>query len=130
MKETSMLNARGYGLTILSVAFLTLSACQNSDIISEKSPITNVEVRTVEVPRPAPIVPVIDEIEMRKVTWHVLTEETFEEKIEMLRRSGQPIVFFALTQNGYESLSLNLSDIRKMVEQQKIVIRTYQRSYR
>lgn len=95
--------------------------------VEEPDPVTRVETRTVEVQRPAPRVPDVDQLRLRDVDWSVLTAENFEEQLENI--DSRNAVFFAITSEGYENLSLNLSDLRALVEQQQSIIGIYEESY-
>lgn len=106
------MNALGY-LTLV----LSLSGCLTVD-----SP---VEIQTRPTQRPELIVPPVDELNLRSVEWVILTEENFQEKLDELENRGESAVFFALTSQGYEQLSLNISDIRAMIQQQQAVIAAY-----
>lgn len=103
---------------------LFLVAC-GSTPIEEVKP---VEVRTVEVPRPAPIVPSVDQLRLRPVNWIVITPNNIEESFAKIQ-SGE-VVLFAVTTQGYENIALNISDIRSLIEQQKKIIAIYQTQYR
>ena len=46
-----------------------------------------------------------------------------------MQSSGEPIVIYALTTEGYESLSLNMADVIKLLSQQKAVIEAYKEYY-
>lgn len=118
MRRNSTLNALGFITSLLLV-----SACSTSNI----EPVTSVQVRTVEVPRPAPIVPNVDQLDLRTVEWVVITPENIDQKFSDIK-NGE-IVLFALTREGYENLALNMSDIRAMVEQQKKIIAIYQKQF-
>jgi len=102
-----------------------LSACASSDDSIQDVP--PVEVVTVEKQKPKPIVPTVDHTSLRSVEWFVITPENIDEKIEEIK-DGEA-VFFAVTVNGYENLSLNISDIRGVIEQQKRIIAIYEKQY-
>lgn len=109
----------------LAVLFaITLAAC-SSQKVEEVRP---VEVRTIEVPRPAPIVPKVDQLRLRSVEWIIITPENADEKFAQIQ-NGEAVLF-ALTADGYENIALNLSDIRAMLEQQKRVIAIYESQFR
>jgi hypothetical protein len=109
---------------LLLASGLFLVAC-GSTPIEEVKP---VEIRTVEVPRPAPIVPAVDQLRLRPVNWIVITPDNIEESFAKIQ-SGE-VVLFAVTTQGYENIALNLSDIRAMIEQQKKIIAIYQTQYK
>ena len=87
------------------------------------------EISTRPIDRPTLELPAVDEIRTRKVEWIVITADNFEEKIAELAAAGEAIVVFGVTSTGYENLSLNLSDIRALVEQQQQIIIAYERYY-
>jgi hypothetical protein len=117
MRKISIASALFFGLAILS-------GCVSNDVIKE---VPVVETRTVAVSKPAPIVPSIDQLRLRKVKWVVIAPENAEEVFASL--SGD-VVLFALTAEGYEALSLNLSDLRANIQQHKRVIAVYKNSFK
>jgi len=100
-----------------------LAACSRSPEIVE---VPKVEVVETEVRPPAPIVPPIDQVTMRSVDWIIVTPENIEEVFANLKGDK---VLFALTSDGYENIALNLSDIRKVVQQQQEIIVIYKRQF-
>ena len=66
---------------------------------------------------------------MRKIEWVLLTPDNFQEEVDKFKTSGRPVVFFALTDQGYENLGLNFSDIRALVQQQQAIILAYKNYY-
>lgn len=122
MLDNLILNARFCGLILIS-SLLFLGACSRS----QEEPIPpQVEVRTVEVKRPAPIVPEIDQLKLRSIEWKIITPDNIQEVFDRLPNDA---VLFAVTSDGYESLSLNLSDVRGMIQQQQRVIAIYKESF-
>lgn len=119
VKERSTQSALGFGLATLTSLFL-LSAC------SSPAPVQPVQVRTLEVPRPAPVVPSVDQLQLRDVKWAIITPENVDEVFASM--SGETVLF-AVTADGYEALALNLSDVRAMIQQQQRIIAIYQSSY-
>ena len=122
MKERSTQSALGFGLVTLTSLFL-LSACSQPTT----APVQPVEVRTLEIPRPAPVVPTVDQLQLRDVKWTIITPDNVDEVFASL--SGEAVLF-AVTADGYEALALNLSDVRAMIQQQQRIIAIYQDSYR
>lgn len=118
MKNSLIVNALG----CITIGFL-LSACATPNV----EPVTAVEVRTVEVKRPAPIVPNVDQLNLRAVKWIVITPENIDQKFSEIQEGE--LVFFALTRQGYENLSLNLSDVRANIEQYKKIVAVYKSQF-
>jgi len=85
-------------------------------------------VRTIEIQKPAPVVPTVDQLRLRKVEWVIITPENAEQKFKEIK-TGEA-VFFALTTDGYENIALNLSDVRALIDQQKKIIAIYESQYK
>lgn len=64
------------------------------------------------------------------VDWKILTLDNYEQVFEEIRKTGRPMTLFALTDNGYANLGLQLSDIRAFIEQQKTIIVAYENYYK
>jgi hypothetical protein len=105
---------------------LFLSGCS---LFPSQAPIKQIEISTKPVERPKLVVPSADELNLREIDWVVLTEENFEEKVKEISDLGRPVVFFALTDKGYENLGLNFSDLRAYVQQQQAIIAAYKKYY-
>ena len=88
-----------------------------------------IEVSTVPVQKPQLELPSTDEIRLRDVEWTLITPDNAEEVLEEAEESGRPVVFFALTDKGYENLGLNISDIRALIQQQQTIITAYENYY-
>lgn len=69
--------------------------------------------------------PQADELRLRNIEWTVITPDNINEVFERVKDSGRPIVFFALTDKGYEDLGSNISDIRAYIQQQNTTIEAY-----
>jgi hypothetical protein len=89
-----------------------------------------IEVSAKPIDKPELVLPDADGLRMREVQWVLLTPENFEEKLKDFEESGRPIVFFALTDEGYENISLNFSAIRAYIQQQQAIIAAYENYYK
>jgi hypothetical protein len=110
---------------VLLSSAVFLVACGSSTKIE---PVKPVEVRTIEVQKPAPVVPTVDQLRLREVKWVIITPENVDEKFKEIK-TGEA-VFFALTTDGYENIALNLSDVRALIDQQKKIIAIYESQYK
>jgi hypothetical protein len=113
-------NVLGCGLVLV-----LLSGCSMFQPMPQR-----IEVSAKPVERPELVLPPADQLRMRDVEWVLITPENFEEVVEKARKDGRPIVFFALTDKGYENLGLNFSDIRAFIQQQKAIIAAYDAYYK
>lgn len=120
MKKISILNA----LSCLTLCLL-ISACATPKL----DPIPKVEVKTVPINKPVPIVPSVDAVKTRDIQWYIVTEKNYAEIFDEIKKSGNQPVIFGLSSDGYENLSLNNSDIRALIQQYQKIIAIYEKSY-
>jgi hypothetical protein len=118
MKDSSILNVLGF----ITSAFL-LSACSTPNIET----VAPVEIRTIQIKKPAPIVPAVDQLNLRKINWIIITPDNVDEKFAQIQKGE--LVLFALTTEGYENIALNLSDVRALIEQQNKIIAIYKAQF-
>ena len=111
-------NVLGFGLVIT-----ILSGC------SSTAP-QRIEVSAKPVDKPELVLPNADQLRMKEVEWVLITPENFEEKVAEIEATGRPVVFFALTDEGYENISMNFSSIRAFIQQQQAIIAAYENYYK
>ena len=90
--------------------------------------LTQVEVKTVEVERRIPIQNRPQPIRMNtNMKWWVVAEENFKEfKEKFQKENGDPLVAYVLSVKDYETLALNMAEIKRYLEQQKEIIIYYE----
>ena len=60
---------------------------------------------------------------------YVVTAENWDTFIEDFKKdNGQEWVFYAISVRGYETLSLNIAEMRRYLEQQKSIILYYEQT--
>ena len=89
-----------------------------------------IEVSAKPVDKPELVLPNPEGIRMKHVEWVLITVDNFEEKVAELQATGRPVVFFALTDEGYENISMNFSSIRAYIQQQQAIIAAYENYYK
>jgi hypothetical protein len=90
--------------------------------------LTQIEVQTVEVERNIPTQNRPQPIRMNtNMKWWVVTEENFKEfKEKFQKENGDPLVAYVLSVKDYETLALNMAEIKRYIEQQKEIIIYYE----
>ena len=68
-------------------------------------------------------------IETLDVEWYVINENNYKEVFEKITADGRKPVLFALTDKGYEALSVNYADLRKHILAQHEIIIQYKEYY-
>jgi hypothetical protein len=89
-----------------------------------------IEVSASPVDKPELVLPDADALRMKNVEWILITPDNFEEKVAEIEATGRPVVFFALTDEGYENISMNFSSIRAFIQQQQAIIVAYENYYK
>lgn len=119
-KKTNQGRASGGSLALMAVLFagtLSLAAC------------SGLSVKTEEVERQKLRVEPPDPVKLRRVEWHVITPENYEEVFRKMREAGETPVLFGLSEHGYENLSKNLVGIRGFIVEQSFILQSYRDYY-
>ena len=92
--------------------------------------LTQIEVQTVEVERNIPKQNRPQQIRMNtNMKWWVVTEENFKEfKEKFQKENGDPLVAYVLSVRDYETLAINMAEIKRYIEQQKQIIIYYEKA--
>ena len=104
----------------LLLLLLFLSSCSTWDKL------TRIEVQTIEVERQIPIQNRAVRLELNNIKWYVVTDQNFEEFKEKYIKQNGEFLFFAISVRDYETLALNMADIKRYIEQQKQIIIYYE----
>ena len=89
---------------------------------------TQIEVQTVEVERNIPIQNSPRQLNLSDITWYVVTEENFEEfKKRYIEENGE-FLFYVLSVRDYETLALNMAELKRYLLQQKEIIIYYEKA--
>ena len=101
---------------------ISLAACSTTPQI--------IEVTSKPINKPELVLPDIDQVNMRKIEWIIITEANLAEEVAKWTAGGKPLAVFAITAQGYENLGQNFSDIRTMIQQQQSIIAAYDNYYK
>ena len=110
-------------LTILLLLTLT-SGCANFSLFGNKggkNAVPQVKpVEVVSVQKRAPIYhpPLPEPIESADVEWRILSPDIMAEYLASLEAGNEPrVAYYGLTSQGYENLSMTMSEITRYIEQ-------------
>ena len=117
MANRSIVNVLGCGLILL------LSACASSQP-------KVIEISAKPIDKPQLILPTADKLNLRNVQWIVITPENVNDVMTKLSPSGGKVALFALTDKGYENLSLNVNDLRTYITQLQAILVAYEGYYK
>ena len=88
--------------------------------------LTQIEIQTVEVERNIPLQNRPRQLNLSNITWYVVTKENFEEFKKRYEKENGIFLFYAISVRDYETLSLNMAEIKRYLEQQKQIIIYYE----
>ena len=113
----------GY-LRVLSLTLLCLllSNCSSWPKLKQ------IEVQTVEVDRVIPTQLRPQPINLHDITWFVVTDQNFKDfKARYTKQNGE-FLFYAISVRDYETLALNMAEIKRYIDQQKQLIIYYEKA--
>ena len=102
---------------------LIISSC------SSWNPLKTIEVKTVEVERNVPLQNRPRQLDLSDIHWYVVTEENFAEfKKRFLKENGDPLVAYVISVKDYETLAIDMAEIKRYIDQQKQIIIYYEKA--
>jgi|TARA_R110000744_G_scaffold91942_1_gene178230 hypothetical protein len=107
----------------ISLILLVSSGCS---ILVGQDPEKQVVLQTEYVEKFIPIQKRPDAIVPRDVTFKVVTSENLEQFMEYISTTTGAIVFYAMTVNDYERLSMNVADVKRYLLQQNELLIYYE----
>ena len=86
------------------------------------------EIKTVEVERKIPTQNRPRPVALSNLHFYVVTEDTFEAfKRRFVKQNGD-LLFYAISVRDYETLALNMAELKRFIQQQKQIIIYYERA--
>ena len=102
---------------------LVISSC------SSWNPLKTIEIKTVEVERNVPLQNRPRQLDLSDIHWYVVTEENFAEfKKKFLKENGDPLVAYVISVKDYETLAIDMAEIKRYIDQQKQIIIYYEKA--
>ena len=87
-----------------------------------------IEIKTVQVDRVIPTQNRPRPINMNDIKFYVVTSENFEEFKKRYEKDNGTFLFYALSVRDYETLAINMAEIKRYIEQQKQMIIYYEKA--
>ena len=102
---------------------LIISSC------SSWNPLKTIEIKTVEVERNVPLQNRPRQLDLSDIHWYVVTEENFAEfKKKFQKENGDPLVAYVISVKDYETLAVDMAEIKRYIDQQKQIIIYYEKA--
>ena len=87
-----------------------------------------VEIKTVEVERHIPIQLHPRPVGLNDLHFYVVTEDTFSSFKSRFEKENGDFLFYAISVRDYETLALNMAEIKRFIQQQKQIIVYYEKA--
>ena len=86
------------------------------------------EVKTIEVERKIPTQTRPKSISLNDIYFYVVTDRNFEEFKQKFEKENGDLVFYAVSVRDYETLALNMAEIKRYIQQQQELIVYYEKA--
>ena len=87
-----------------------------------------IEIKTVQVERVIPTQNRPRPININNIKFYVVTSENFEDFKKRYEKDNGEFLFYALSVRDYETLAINMAEIKRYIEQQKQIIIYYEKA--
>ena len=92
------------------------------------NPLKRIEIKTVEVDRVIPTQNRPRPVKMNDIHFYVVTEQNFEEFKKRFVKENGDLVGYVLSVRDYETLALNMAELKRYLIQQKEIIVYYEKA--
>jgi hypothetical protein len=113
----------------LSIAILLPLLISGCSVFNWGERVKPIEIQTKAVERTPLNLSDPNPLKGRAVEWIVVTPENVDQVWERLREKKVDLVLFAITDDGYEELSISMSELRNFIAQQRSIILKYKEYY-
>ena len=113
---------------LLSLGSLLLSSCASFSLFG-KDEVKKLEVQTKQVERQKLNLKAPSPVELEDPNWIIIHPGNVEQVWKYMEENKDDIVLFGLTDEGYQTLSVNLTKLRNIIEQQRIILLKYKKYY-
>lgn len=104
---------------LIPITFLTTSC----------STVKKLDIFKTEVERQPLNLELPDPLKVEDLKWYIIHSENASEVLEKIKKSGEDPILFGLTDEGYETLSINFAQIRAYIIKQREIIKQYKDYY-
>ena len=107
---------------LLLLPLLLLNSC------SSFKNILPLEIRTVEIERKIPTQNRPRPVKLNDLHFYVVTEDTFDVFKQRFVKQNSDFLFYAISVRDYETLALNIAELKRFLEQQQQIIIFYEKA--
>ena len=116
---------------LLSLILATsLSGCASLPSFSfGKNDVKEVEVKKVAEERARLNLSSPEPLDLKAPKWIIITPENSNEVWPLVKEENEDVVLFGLTDQGYETLSIMIAELRNFINTQRLIIEQYKNYY-
>jgi len=114
--------------SVYSRALSLLLLCLLLSSCSSWPQLKQIEVKTVEVDRVIPTQNRPRALDLNNIQWFVVTDQNFKSFKARYTKQNGAFLFYAISVRDYETLALNMAEIKRYIEQQKQIIIYYEKA--
>ena len=122
MEQRNFLDRWKISLALLFPLLLLSSGC------SSWREVLPVEIKTVEVERKIPTQKRPRHVKLNDVYFYVVTENNFKDFEKRFKKENGDLLFYALSVRDYETIALNMAELKRYIDQQKQIIVYYEKA--
>ncbi len=94
-----------------------------------KKPEKEIVIQTVEKERVIPVQAAPKPVTLNHIEFKVVTQKNFDEFLTQWKKEhGESWVFYVMSVRDYESMALNMAELRRYIQQQKEIIIYYEKA--
>ena len=121
MEQRNCLGRWKVSLVLLLPLLLLSSGCSWRDVIP-------VEIKTIEVERSIPQQKRPRPVNLNDIYFYVVNENTFEDFKKRFQKENGDLLFYALSVRDYETIALNMAELKRFIDQQQQIIVYYEKA--
>ena len=106
-------------ITISIIVLLGACSTNPQEIITKEVPVEKIPLN-LDMPKP---------FEWKDFGVIIVTKDNFDDVIKKLGNEGKALSLFAFDEDGYQALTLNVTEMKRYMSEQKIIILEYKNYY-
>lgn len=122
------MNAQRWLTLITSLLLVSnLTGCASFSLFGQSE--KPIEITTKAVDKTPLDIAQPDPIKTKPIEWVVVTPDNADAVFKKIADSGQEVVLFAITADGYQQLAVTIADLRNLINTQRNIIVKYKDYY-
>ena len=116
-------------LQTLCISLLLATSLSGCGTFSFGGKVKPIEVVTKAQEKTPLDIPMPESLRLKPIEWTLVTPGNAEEVFSKLEKSGENLVLFTLTDDGYQQLAITIAELRNYINTQRNIILKYKEYY-